>query len=312
MFKEERQTLPIHMLAGMVAGGATRLMVAPLDVLKIRFQVQVDKKVQKSERILAPHYYYRGIIDGIRQIVKSEGLIGLWRGNLLAECLWISYMGLQFMTFEICKRVYQSIWHSEQRLSSTATFVCGGVAGFTAQVISYPLDLLRTRFAAQSVPKVYKSIPHAIVTIAKDGGIRGFYSGLCASIVQVVPYAAIQFTTYHGICRFLGNYRKHPIGQLFAGASAGLIGKLAVLPLDVLKKRLQMWGLNEYRVAKHHTQSPKMRFVAKQIAKYEGLRAFYKGASPAVLKAALQAALAFTLYEQVRTGLTRLAPKRKH
>jgi hypothetical protein len=160
--------------------------------------------------------------------------------------------------------------------------------------------------------QVYKSIPHAIVTIAKDGGIRGFYSGLCASIVQVVPYAAIQFTTYHGICRFLGNYRKHPIGQLFAGASAGLIGKLAVLPLDVLKKRLQMWGLNEYRVAKHHTQSPKMRFVAKQIAKYEGLRAFYKGASPAVLKAALQAALAFTLYEQVRTGLTRLAPKRKH
>jgi hypothetical protein len=75
MFKEERQTLPIHMLAGMVAGGATRLMVAPLDVLKIRFQVQVDKKVQKSERILAPHYYYRDIIDGIRQIVKSEGLI---------------------------------------------------------------------------------------------------------------------------------------------------------------------------------------------------------------------------------------------
>jgi hypothetical protein len=41
MFKEERQTLPIHMLAGMVAGGATRLMVAPLDVLKIRFQVAI-------------------------------------------------------------------------------------------------------------------------------------------------------------------------------------------------------------------------------------------------------------------------------
>jgi hypothetical protein len=39
-------------------------------------------------------------------------------------------------------------------LPSTATFLCGGAAGLTAQIISYPLDLLRTRFAAQGVPKV--------------------------------------------------------------------------------------------------------------------------------------------------------------
>jgi hypothetical protein len=39
MLKEEKQALPVHMFAGMVAGGFTRLLVAPLDVLKIRFQV---------------------------------------------------------------------------------------------------------------------------------------------------------------------------------------------------------------------------------------------------------------------------------
>jgi hypothetical protein len=39
MLKEERQALSIHMIAGMMAGGITRLTVAPLDVLKIRFQV---------------------------------------------------------------------------------------------------------------------------------------------------------------------------------------------------------------------------------------------------------------------------------
>jgi hypothetical protein len=41
--------------------------------------------------------------------------------------------------------------------------------------------------------------------------------------------------------------------------------------------------------------------------KFVGVLAFYKGATPAILKAALQTALAFTVYEQVRAGVTRLA-----
>lgn len=53
----------------------------------------------------------------------------------------------------------------------------GSCAGVCATMVTYPLDLLRTRFAAQQEPKFYKSIPHAITHILTHEGVPGLYQG---------------------------------------------------------------------------------------------------------------------------------------
>jgi solute carrier family 25 (mitochondrial thiamine pyrophosphate transporter), member 19 len=65
-----------------------------------------------------------------------------------------------------------------------------------ATTIGYPLDLLRTRFAAQGTRKVYASLWGSVTSIRQAEGWRGFFRGLVAANVAIVPYMGTFFTTY--------------------------------------------------------------------------------------------------------------------
>ena len=61
---------------------------------------------------------------------------------------------------------------------------------------AYPLDLVRTRLAAQTTSRYYKGIWHALSTIVKDEGVLGLYRGLGATLTQVAPSLAINYCAY--------------------------------------------------------------------------------------------------------------------
>ena len=49
---------------------------------------------------------------------------------------------------------------------------------------AYPLDLVRTRLAAQTGARYYHGIAHALATIVREEGARGLYRGLGATLLQ--------------------------------------------------------------------------------------------------------------------------------
>lgn len=61
------------MLAGGISGGITRMLIAPLDVIKIRFQVQTAQNLRGITHL--SYYHYTGIIDSIRTIMRQEGFL---------------------------------------------------------------------------------------------------------------------------------------------------------------------------------------------------------------------------------------------
>lgn len=61
---------------------------------------------------------------------------------------------------------------------------------------AYPLDLVRTRLSAQTKAQYYTGIAHALRTIARDEGLLGLYRGLWATLLQVTPSLAINYTAY--------------------------------------------------------------------------------------------------------------------
>ena len=87
-------------LAGAVAGGAARCVVAPLDVVKIRLQVQLEPTHGG-----AGAGKYSGTAQALRLIFREEGLKGLWRGTLPALLLWVPYTAIQFATLGQLNRV---------------------------------------------------------------------------------------------------------------------------------------------------------------------------------------------------------------
>jgi len=87
-------------LAGGLSGMVTRCVVAPLDVIKIRLQLQVVAKGSSRKGVK-----YTGIWRTLCVIVQEEGVLALWKGNLTAEFLWGGYMATQFVTyrgFQVC------------------------------------------------------------------------------------------------------------------------------------------------------------------------------------------------------------------
>lgn len=82
-----------QMLSGAMAGLVSRVISAPLDVLKIRFQLQ-DANNPK----------YSSLNHAIRRIIHEEGILGLWKGNIPAVYLWVSYSAFQFMVYGELKR----------------------------------------------------------------------------------------------------------------------------------------------------------------------------------------------------------------
>ena len=83
--------------------------------------------------------------------MQNEGLTALWKGNIPAELLYVSYSMVQFVAYREAHVLLERV-NVEKRYRS---FLAGAMAGTGSTLVTYPLDLLRTRFAAQGNTKVF-------------------------------------------------------------------------------------------------------------------------------------------------------------
>lgn len=283
--------------AGSAAGMVTRALISPFDVIKIRFQLQIERVSSKT-----PQGKYYGIFQATRCIHLEEGLSAFWKGHIPAQLLSICYGAVQFASFEfLTELVHQKTLYDSQ--TAGVHFVCGGLAACSATVVCQPLDTLRTRFAAQGEPKVYRNLRHAVSTMWRSEGTLTFYRGLSPTLMAVFPYAGLQFFFYNIFKKLLapqpeaGNSGGN-LKSLVCGSGAGMISKTITYPFDLFKKRLQVGGFEAARA--HFGQVRRYRGLLDcmvQIAKEEGFRGFFKGLSPSLVKAALSTGFTFFWYE---------------
>lgn len=282
-------------LAGSASGMITRAIISPFDVIKIRFQLQIERVSS-----LKPEGKYRGVFQACHCIYTEEGLPAFWKGHIPAQLLSISYGAVQFASFEFLTEVIHKTTSYDSQTAGVH-FVCGGLAACSATVFCQPLDTLRTRFAAQGEPKVYRNLRHAVSTMYRSEGMLTFYRGLSPTLLAVFPYAGLQFFFYNVFNKIFGPKTRHSGGNLqslLSGGGAGMISKTITYPFDLFKKRLQVGGFEEARLHFGEVRTYKgLLDCAVQIAKEEGLLGFFKGLSPSLLKAALSTGLTFFWYE---------------
>jgi solute carrier family 25 thiamine pyrophosphate transporter 19 len=62
-----------NVVSGMVAGAVSRFVAAPLDLVKIRFQLQAAPIAQTSGGL------YKGVVQACQSIYAEEGIRTFWR-----------------------------------------------------------------------------------------------------------------------------------------------------------------------------------------------------------------------------------------
>ncbi|XP_027329586.1 mitochondrial substrate carrier family protein B-like isoform X2 [Abrus precatorius] len=190
-----------QLLAGGVAGALSKTCTAPLARLTILFQVQgMHSNVATLRKA--------SIWNEASRIIHEEGFRAFWKGNLVTIAHRLPYSSVNFYSYEHYKKLLKMVpglqSHRGDNVSADLCvhFVGGGMAGITAATSTYPLDLVRTRLAAQTNFTYYRGIWHALHTISKEEGIFGLYKGLGTTLLTVGPSIAISFSVYETLRSF--------------------------------------------------------------------------------------------------------------
>ncbi|KAI6854542.1 hypothetical protein D0864_04715 [Hortaea werneckii] len=292
--------------AGALAGLFSRFCIAPLDVLKIRLQLQYHSL---CDPLNAPPHSPRkpaGVLQVARDIWRHEGITGFWKGNIPAEGLYLSYGAAQFLAYRSMNQALDALEQNNRgsvKLPGTAkSFIAGAAAGTAATTVTYPLDLLRTRFAAQGTEKVYAGLLASLQDITRHEGPAGFFRGLSAGVGQIVPYMGLFFASYEALKPGMATIQlPFSSGDALAGILASVFSKSAVFPLDTVRKRLQVQGPNRARYvggARMPEYQRGVRGTLGMIVRREGWRGLYRGLPVSLIKAAPASAVTMWSYER--------------
>jgi solute carrier family 25 thiamine pyrophosphate transporter 19 len=279
--------------AGLASGIFTRAIIQPLDVLKIRFQLQEEPmKGHKKGK-------YTGVIQSVRVIIQEEGISAFWKGHIPAQGLSAIYGLVQFSTFEFFTRQFSTIAYLSEH-TKTRDFVAGALAGCTAMTAAMPLDVIRTRLVAQGEGelKVYRSLSHAAVKIWKYEKVPGFFRGITPSLIQIAPFTGLQFLIYNYISKIWNDYLPayESTGALISGASAGTLAKMVLYPLDLVRHRLQVNAFLR-RGFGSTTRHKGMFRAITGIVRKESIFGLFKGLYPSLIKAGANSGCSFLFYE---------------
>jgi solute carrier family 25 thiamine pyrophosphate transporter 19 len=280
-------------------------VIAPLDVIKIRLQLQIHSLSDplSVQGVTGP--VYRGTLGTLKHILREEGLTGLWKGNIPAEAMYLAYGGIQFSAYTYASHTLDAMPYKLPEAGNS--FISGAIGGACATTATYPLDLLRTRFAAQGRDRVYASIVASVRHIYEHEGPTGFFRGLGAGLTQIVPYMGLFFVGYEGLKPVLAHSDiPMPFGtsDAVAGVLASVLSKTAVYPLDTTRKRLQVQGPMRSKYV--HRNIPVYSGVAStllHIWTHEGRRGLYRGLSVGLLKAAPASAVTMWTYERAMAAM---------
>ncbi|XP_028163391.1 mitochondrial thiamine pyrophosphate carrier-like isoform X1 [Ostrinia nubilalis] len=310
---QQNDTMTPHqkLIAGCISGVTTRFITQPLDVVKIRTQLQKKQS----------HAYSDKWFSTTRKIFAEEGITAFWHGHNLGQIHSILSVSSQFYVYELSTK-FVSNASIDDKFKPFMMFCCGSFAGGCSAALVIPLEVVRVR--QMIVKEQYRGFFNGAKKVYKSGGIFAFYEGLSASLLQMGPAVGISFSVFRmvqqGILHYLSDCSagdcKHAPGNVhrpeylvvastLAGSVSGFVSKSLTYPFDLAKRRLQI--ATHKQDAQYKTPSTskdllkckKLTHCLVETYKSEGFTGLYRGWKVTIYKAQLTSVVAFTTYELI-------------
>ncbi|KAK6140667.1 hypothetical protein DH2020_025574 [Rehmannia glutinosa] len=184
----------------------------------------------------------------------------------------------------------------QPKLPIPPSLVAGACAGVSSTLVTYPLELVKTRLTIQR--DVYNGLLDAFVKILQEGGPGELYRGLTPSLIGVIPYAATNYCAYDTLRKLYRKiFKQEKIGNietLLIGSAAGAISSTATFPLEVARKHMQVGAVSGRQVYNN------VLHALASILEREGMQGLYKGLGPSCLKLVPAAGISFMCYEAMK------------
>ncbi|KAM3937513.1 mitochondrial brown fat uncoupling protein 1 [Leptodactylus fuscus] len=187
---KEKAGIVTRILAGCTTGALAVTIAQPTDVVKVRFQAQVNLHGVKKR--------YNGTMDAYKTIARQEGMKGLWKGtfpnvtrNAIVNCT-------ELVTYDLIKEAL--LQYKVMTDNLPCHFVSAFGAGFCTTVIASPVDVVKTRYM-NSPPGQYKSAINCAWTMLTKEGPTAFYKGFVPSFLRLGSWNVVMFVSYEQLKR---------------------------------------------------------------------------------------------------------------
>jgi len=272
-----------YLAAGGVAGLISRTITAPIDRLKVLYQVR-SKIAQSGTQ-------QSGILRGLQSIYHEGGVRAFWRGNLTNIMKVVPESALFFTLFEsfkaqICKD------YAHPRLSEVVAASSG--SSLVTALTVYPLETIKARWMTAPSGQ-YRSLPECVASLLKSNGWRGLYQGLGIQLLGIVPYGAVNLTLYHTAkTEYTNKFKRRP--DFFAtaaiGATSSAVGQLIAYPSALVRTHLQTQGTEG-----NPTTYSGMVGCIRHIWMKDKFYGFYRGLLANYMKTIPALGITFAVYE---------------
>lgn len=298
-------------VCGSIAGAAGKYIEYPFDTVKVRLQSQPDHLPLR----------YTGPLDCFRQGIKSDGIIGLYRG-ISAPVVGAAAETSSLFVFESLGRelfFMSGLASREKGLSLPDLWLTGAFAGAFTSLVLTPIELVKCKIQAPMVGGGSAGTPLRPLPVIKEifrhEGLRGFWHGQLGTLIREAGGGSAWFGAKETVTKMFYQQKTQqatskaerdkilatplPLWQqAVAGASAGVSYNFLFFPADTIKSRMQtvaLGGLAEKRTFWNESTA---------LWRQHGIRGLYRGCGITCLRSAPSSAFIFIIYD----GLKRCFP----
>jgi len=290
-----------NLLAGGIAGMLAKSFVAPIDRIKILYQVT------------SAQFRLRDVPKVAYSIIEKEGTAALWKGNTATMIRVFPYSGIQFMVFDYCKVYFLnggSTDKPQRQISSQNSDVAAGKrhsSENSSSNISTRQQTNKTTLSHRGT--IALPSPSNIQVVGgtnknkeiKKGltPIESLVSGMIAGTVSVLCTYPLDLARAQ-----LAVLRKKKKPKL--SSTAGKVGTLASsstsssISKSNLDKQLGIGSSSKKSSRKG------IGYVLSNTFQQNGARGLYRGITPTILGILPYSGVAFTINEQAKRQITHI------
>ncbi|KAF4948169.1 hypothetical protein FSARC_13808 [Fusarium sarcochroum] len=294
-------------VCGSIAGAVGKYIEYPFDTVKVRLQSQPDHLPLR----------YTGPLDCFQQSIKSDGVLGLYRG-ISAPLVGAAAETSSLFLFESLGRELlfaNNLASREKGLSLPYLWLTGAFSGAFTSFVLTPIELVKCRIQAPmtadgSAGAPLRPIP-VIKQVFRHEGLRGFWHGQLGTLIREAGGGSAWFGAKETVTSMFYQVKtktatsaaeKQKIldtplplwQQAIAGASAGVSYNFLFFPADTIKSRMQTSPVSDLQ------QRRTFWHEGATLWRQHGLRGMYRGCGITCLRSAPSSAFIFMVYDGLK------------
>lgn len=176
---------------------AEQVVASPADLIKVR--MQADSGLSQG---IQPRY--TGVTDAVAKIVRSDGVVGLWKGVVPnAKRAFLVNIG-ELTCYDQAKQLIIRKQICEDNVY--AHTLASVFSGLSATTLSYPADAIKTRMMNQGKEgkAMYRNSLDCLIKTVKHEGVIALWKGFLPTWARLGPWQFVFWVSYEKLRQISG------------------------------------------------------------------------------------------------------------